>query len=403
MSKIRKKFIEFIWSEKINISNLKEESNDFSEIEFKNKDIKNNYFILIIVYLFFHFLYIDMIHQTEYCFFNNKLNSSIFIFHYILYLNIYRNSISSIDVLDISHNIIDFDFFNLFFSQIANYNFIFKLNNSFERIMFKPFYCFFVIILYNSFLLIILIDVFKIVLNIIKISNTNKKSRKDESNYYFKEKILKIDLPSFKNSIFEIITQSNENGKLYKNNRKNYNYIEIMINRRNKRKKNLMGNKIHLINFIEILHYIMLLNSYFYFFINNKFSNIQYQSNKITLKIKGIGIKNIFASSIYGYKTEYYPNEVYINGFRQNNVTPTYNLNQTDNFIELLWYELNKDCRAMFYNCKDITEFDFSNFNTSKVRYMNSMFSGCSSLISLNLSNFDTSKVIYTCFLVVHC
>lgn len=48
---------------------------------------------------------------------------------------------------------------------------------------------------------------------------------------------------------------------------------------------------------------------------------------------------------------------------------------------------------AMFYNCKNITSLDLSNFDTSKVTSMSSMFSDCSNLASLDLSNFDTSKV----------
>ena len=47
----------------------------------------------------------------------------------------------------------------------------------------------------------------------------------------------------------------------------------------------------------------------------------------------------------------------------------------------------------MFSKCSDITEFDFSNFTTSKITSMADMFVGCSSLISLNLSNFNTSLV----------
>ena len=47
----------------------------------------------------------------------------------------------------------------------------------------------------------------------------------------------------------------------------------------------------------------------------------------------------------------------------------------------------------MFYNCKNITEIDLSNFNTSQVSDMKYMFSGCSELISLNLSNFNTLQV----------
>ena len=48
----------------------------------------------------------------------------------------------------------------------------------------------------------------------------------------------------------------------------------------------------------------------------------------------------------------------------------------------------------MFNGCSSLTSLNLSNFNTSKVTYMNNMFNGCSSLTSLNLSNFDTSSVI---------
>ena len=47
----------------------------------------------------------------------------------------------------------------------------------------------------------------------------------------------------------------------------------------------------------------------------------------------------------------------------------------------------------MFFECNNIYEFDFSNFDTSEVTTMYGMFHDCSSLVSLNLSNFITSKV----------
>ena len=47
----------------------------------------------------------------------------------------------------------------------------------------------------------------------------------------------------------------------------------------------------------------------------------------------------------------------------------------------------------MFYNCEKLASLDLSSFNTSAVTNMNSMFSGCSSLTSLDVSSFDTSAV----------
>ena len=47
----------------------------------------------------------------------------------------------------------------------------------------------------------------------------------------------------------------------------------------------------------------------------------------------------------------------------------------------------------MFNGCSNITEIDFSNFDSSEVTLMNSIFKDCSSLTSLDLSNFDISNV----------
>ena len=54
---------------------------------------------------------------------------------------------------------------------------------------------------------------------------------------------------------------------------------------------------------------------------------------------------------------------------------------------------LIKDCGFMFYNCKNITNIDLSNFNTKNVTNMQGMFAGCKSLKNLNLSNFNTQNV----------
>ena len=47
----------------------------------------------------------------------------------------------------------------------------------------------------------------------------------------------------------------------------------------------------------------------------------------------------------------------------------------------------------MFNGCSNITEIDFSNFDSSEVTLMNSIFKDWSSLTSLYLSNFDISNV----------
>ena len=47
----------------------------------------------------------------------------------------------------------------------------------------------------------------------------------------------------------------------------------------------------------------------------------------------------------------------------------------------------------MFYNCESLTSLDLSKFNTENVTDMQAMFRGCKSLTSIDLSNFSTSKV----------
>ena len=157
----------------------------------------------------------------------------------------------------------------------------------------------------------------------------------------------------------------------------------------NEDNKFLLRNKNQLINFIEITKYIILLNFFNNIFVNNKISLFDNNSYNITLRIKGIDHKKIFSCDS-NFPINSYPDKVYINGYQQDNVNYSYNLNQTNNFIELIWYNLISNCQNMFFQCSDITEIDLSNFNTSKVNNMIGMFNGCSSLTSLNLSYFDT-------------
>ena len=51
------------------------------------------------------------------------------------------------------------------------------------------------------------------------------------------------------------------------------------------------------------------------------------------------------------------------------------------------------DMSSMFNSCSSLTSLDLSSFNTSVVTNMESMFSSCSSLTSLDLSSFNTSAV----------
>ena len=57
----------------------------------------------------------------------------------------------------------------------------------------------------------------------------------------------------------------------------------------------------------------------------------------------------------------------------------------------------------MFYNCSNIYEINFLNFDTSQVMTMHNMFCHCELLTSLNLSNFDTSNVLDMSYMFYFC
>ena len=130
-------------------------------------------------------------------------------------------------------------------------------------------------------------------------------------------------------------------------------------------------------------------------FCRNIILNLFYfRNSKITLKIIGIGESKILRNDTpYNFKGFNYLKEVFINEKKQNTIDYKYYLNETVNFVELIWDDNINNCQNMFLECSNITEIDLSNFNTSQVTNMNSMFFGCSSLTSLILSNFNTSQV----------
>ena len=225
-------------------------------------------------------------------------------------------------------------------------------------------------ILFNSLILII-IDIYIIILNILK-----KNAEKIIYFIFIKKEVSQNYFSCYVNEHIEIKSIIINNN--YKKNKND----NIIINQRNKRKIFLIRNIKRY--FIKIIKYIILLNLFNNIILNNQISLIEYQSYNITLKIKGTGTKKIFSSYTGDFKREYYPKEVYINGYIQNDVTYSYNLNETDNVIGLIWYDLINISDNMFRECSDIIEIDLSNFNTSNVTIMQSMFRDCSSLTSLN-------------------
>jgi len=144
------------------------------------------------------------------------------------------------------------------------------------------------------------------------------------------------------------------------------------------------------INIGDKFIFICIINILIKEFYNYKFNNCKYHFSNITLKLKGIGNKNILSNY---FNEANYPYEISINGIKQNEVSYHYNFNKTDNYVELSWNNNIINCENMFRGCSSIYEINFPNFDTSQVKTMKKMFLDCTLLTSLNLSKFDTSNV----------
>ena len=391
MSNKKKRTTDIICSGKGTIVCQKEESIIYSIAKIKSLHFKNEYFIPYINYLFISLLFLDTFNSNKNSFFDEIVKPKEFKVFHRLSSNIYKNRNSLSNSLCIFLDICNR---YLYFSKIAQFHILnIFLDYCYEINFVNIFDFFYKSKSYNSFFKILLNKIFIISLYSIKTLGEERSIEENISCIGIQKLSKQKYLFVFENSFFEPNILTTNTCKLIDDKKNKNNDIIINIKQRNKGNKFLIRNLNHLRNVIKIIKYIILLNLLKNIFVNNKFSYIGYNSYTITLKIKGIGTKKIFYSDTDYFSSNSYPNEVYINGNKQNDVTHSYNLNQTDNFIELVWYNLISSCYRMFYECSNITEIDLSNFNTSKVNEMRSMFYGCSSLTSLNLSNFDTSKV----------
>ena len=153
-------------------------------------------------------------------------------------------------------------------------------------------------------------------------------------------------------------------------------------------------NRIHCKNCIKFISLIIAINLFFQILSSNKILLNEIKFSNITLKIKGKGEKNIISTHPEYFNSNYFPNEIYINGNKKTPIKNKYDLDQEDNTIKLVWYEKMNYICCMFCGCPDIYEIDFSDFDTSEVTNISWMFWPYSpTLTSLNLETFDTSKV----------
>ena len=133
-------------------------------------------------------------------------------------------------------------------------------------------------------------------------------------------------------------------------------------------------------NYIVILISLIILNLFNQILSNEIIKKVNGNVSNITLKIKGRGYKNILTSSRW-FTRDNYPKNIIINSIIQETVKYEYEFKEEENYVELIWDDNNiNSCDCMFRDCVDITEINFTNFDTSNVLIMNCMFNGCKSL-----------------------
>ena len=205
MSAKRKEIIDIISFEKGYVSSLKDESDVSSQAKDKNHHLKNDYCIILILYLIIHLLPINKILSNIYSSFNKQLNKNEFTTFHTSNSKITKNRISSSNILGI-------------------FLMIYKTNKLYEHIFSNSIDFFSEMNFYKNFFLVI-IDIYIIILNIIK--------KNEEKIIYFifiKKEVTQNYLSGYVNKLIKI------KNKMINNNYKKNKNDNINISQRNKRK-----------------------------------------------------------------------------------------------------------------------------------------------------------------------
>ena len=117
--------------------------------------------------------------------------------------------------------------------------------------------------------------------------------------------------------------------------------------------------------------------------------NTQVSPSEISLVIDGDGNQTILNENFYKD-----PDNVIVNGETRTDCKKFCVLTTKPNNIQLQFYDDITTCENMFYGASDITEIDFSDFDSFGVTSMKNMFKECTNLISIKFGNFRTSSVV---------
>ena len=109
----------------------------------------------------------------------------------------------------------------------------------------------------------------------------------------------------------------------------------------------------------------------------------------IKLKVNKIGSVQLLNSSIVPN-----PDQIRVNFELKGTNVNTITIDNIEDVIELIWESKLNNCNSMFMGIGDITEIDFSSFDSIEVTDMKLMFANCISLTSINFANFYTDNVV---------
>ena len=140
--------------------------------------------------------------------------------------------------------------------------------------------------------------------------------------------------------------------------------------------------------FYKLYRYINIIFKVF-FFSYISIINTQVSPFEISLVIDGDGNQTILNENFYKD-----PDNVIVNGETRNDCKKFCVLTTKPNNIQLQFYDDITTCENMFYGASDITEIDFSSFDSFGVTSMKNMFKECTNLISIKFGNFRTSSVV---------
>ena len=170
---------------------------------------------------------------------------------------------------------------------------------------------------------------------------------------------------------------------------KNRQKENIRIYSRNK----LFRNKIPVRKYYLSFMLLILLDIVGQIQLNRPFS-VKSNYSYVKIKVKGTGYRSVFYNNTEKFFASYYPEEIYINGKKQDIINSSYNFNRTYNYVKLVWNNDIDNPGYMFVGCTDIIEADLSNLDTSRATNMSYIFTDCISITSLNLNNIDTSNTV---------